>query len=112
VSIHSVRVFAGYKGTVTETTALEASIEALSNLNTLDTVPEEAGPGDDTRINGLASVNTKITDDISLSVSFQAKFDNTPSPRPPLALPYDAGFVPVADKLDTITKASVIVSLF
>jgi hypothetical protein len=112
VSIHSARAFAGYKGIVTQTTALEASVEALSNLNTLDTVPDEAGPGEDTRINGMASVNTKITDDISLSVSFQAKFDNQPAPRPALAIPYDAGFIPVADKLDTITKASVIVSLF
>lgn len=112
VAIQSARVFAGYKGTINERTAIEGSLEGLANLNRLATVPEPASRLEDTRINAVASLSTKLTDDISFSFSFGLKFDNVPSPRGPLAIPYEAGFVPVADKLDTITKASLIIALF
>lgn len=113
LSIHSVRAFVGYKGTVRTDTAVEGSVESLSNLNTLATVPDEAGAFEDTRITGIAALTTKLTADISFGVSFTAKFDNVPAPLPPIGgIPYDAGFVPVAEKLDTITKASLIVSFF
>jgi putative salt-induced outer membrane protein len=123
-SIHSARFFAGYKGalqTVTDaegkteaTTTADASVEALFNVNTLD-VPTgdlEAGPFEDTRIIGTAGVSTKLLDNISLAVSFTAKFDNVPAPLAPFALPYADGFVPEADKLDTLTKATLIVNFF
>jgi putative salt-induced outer membrane protein YdiY len=113
VAIHSARAFAGYKGTINERSAVEASLEVLSNLNTLDTVPEEAGFAEDTRVSSMASINSKITEDISLSVSIGAKYDNHPSPLPPFAgFTFAPGFVPVAEKLDTITKATLIISLF
>jgi hypothetical protein len=123
-SIHSARVFAGWKGalqTTTDaegkteaTTTAEASIEGLFNVNTLDVPTDdlEAGPFEDTRINGTAGVSTKLLDNISLAVSFTAKFDNVPAPLAPFDLPYAAGFVPEADKLDTLTKASLIVNFF
>ncbi len=112
ISIHSVRAFAGYKGTINDKTAIDASFESLSNLNTLATVPDEAGPFEDTRLTAIAGLSTKLTAAVSFSFSVTAKYDNVPSPRAPFALPYEAGFVPVADKLDTITKASIIVALF
>jgi putative salt-induced outer membrane protein YdiY len=123
-SIHSARVFAGYKGalqTTTDaegkteaTTTADASVEGLFNVNTLDvpTGDGEAGPFEDTRIIGTAGVSTKLLDNISLAVSFTAKFDNVPAPLAPFALPYADGFVPDADKLDTITKATLIVNFF
>jgi hypothetical protein len=112
VAIHSVRGFVGYKGLIKQKSTLEASLEALGNLNTLSTPPEDAGPFDDTRVNALVALASKITEDISLSVSFGAKWDRHPSPRAPFALPYAAGFTPLADKLDTITKVSLLVTLF
>lgn len=110
--IHSARVFTGYTGTVNDKTGITGSVEVLANINTLEIVPEEAGPLEDTRVNLGAALTTKLTSAISFSVSFGAKLDNRPAPRPPLGIPYDAGFVPVAEKLDTITKAALIVSLF
>jgi hypothetical protein len=123
-SIHSARVFAGWKGalqTTTDvegkteaTTTAEASVEALFNVNTLD-VPTgdlEAGPFEDTRINGMAGVSTKLWENISLAVSFTAKFDNVPAPLAIDGAVFTPGFVPDADKLDTITKATLIVNFF
>jgi len=111
LEIHSIRGFVGYKAAVRGATGIEASVEALTNLN--------AEPGDidrfeDFRLNGLVSLNTQLTDDISFSISFTAKYDHAPAPRAPIAplrLPYDPGFVPLADTLDTITKASLIVTI-
>jgi hypothetical protein len=60
----------------------------------------------------LAALTTKITPDVALSVSITAKYDRNPAPLPPLALPYEPGFVPVAEELDTIMKATLIISLF
>ncbi|MCB9559940.1 MAG: DUF481 domain-containing protein [Kofleriaceae bacterium] len=113
LQIHSARAFVGYKGKLTEVTAVEASAEVLGNLNSLDTVPETSGPFEDLRVNAGAAITTKLTSKISLNVSLGTKFDNRPAPRAVIGgIPYDAGFVPVADKLDTITKASLIIALF
>lgn len=49
---------------------------------------------------------------ISLSVSVAARYDNRPAPLPPFGVPFAAGFTPVAGEIDTITKATLIVSLF
>jgi putative salt-induced outer membrane protein YdiY len=106
--IHSARVFTGYKGTVRTDTAVEGSVEALSNLN------EEAGgikAFDDTRVNATIGLSTKLTEDIAFAVNFALKYDHAPAPRAPFATPYDAGFVPLAEELDTITKASLIISI-
>lgn len=112
VSIHSARVFAGYKGTLSDSTSIDGSVEVLENLNHLKLVPKEANAFQDTRINSSADLTTKITKDISFSFSVGLKFDNRPAPRVIAgAPPFDTGFVPVADKLDTITKASLIVTL-
>ena len=111
VTIHSLRSFAGYKGKLNESTAAEASVEALFNLNTVTIGVREAGAFEDTRLNAIAGLTTTMSERLSLSASFTAKFDNVP---PPLAViggvPFAPGFVPVADKLDTITKISLIVT--
>jgi hypothetical protein len=105
VSIHSARFFVGYKGAlhvntapdgkIEPTTTVDASIESLHNVNTLD-VPTgdlEAGPFEDTRINGQIGLSTKLLDNISFAVSFAAKFDNVPAPAKAIDLPYGPGFV-------------------
>lgn len=112
VVIHSLRLFVGYTGTLSADTGVTASLESLSNVNTLDTVPDEATAFEDTRINAGAGVTTKLGKTVSLSFSIGIKFDNQPAPRAAFPLPYEAGFVPLASKTDTLTKASLIIALF
>ncbi len=113
VSIHSMRAFVGYQNAVTDNTQFAISLEALFNLNPLDTPTGHAGPFEDVRLLGKASLTTKLWKTIAFRFSFTAKFDNQPAPLPPLGpanLPYAPGFVPAADKLDTITEAALIVN--
>lgn len=113
LAIHSARVFTGYKGTPNATVNVETSVEALANLNTLNTIPEESGPLDDLRVNGVAALTAQLSKDIAFSMSVTVKYDRVPAPRAPFAgIPYDDGFVPLANSFDTITKASLIVTLF
>lgn len=112
VIIHSIRAFVGYTGTLSPDTSVTASLESLSNVNTLATVPEEATAFEDTRISAAAGVTTKLGKAVSLSFSIGVKFDNQPAPRAAFPIPYEPGFVPLASKTDTLTKASLIVALF
>ncbi|HVK72535.1 MAG TPA: DUF481 domain-containing protein [Kofleriaceae bacterium] len=108
VSIHSARGFLGYEGVLTETTKLTASGEALANLN--DTTV--AKRFDDIRATAKLELSTKITKDIALSISFLAKYDHAPAPAAlPAGLTADAANPPLAEELDTTTKASLIVTL-
>jgi len=108
-TIHSARVFAGYKGKLTKDTALEASLEALFNLNTVTIAAREAGAFKDTRLNGLINFTTALSTKLSIAASFQVKFDNFPAPLAKIGdLPFAADFAPLADKTDTITKLSLI----
>lgn len=109
-TIHSLRAFAGYKGKLTAETALEAALEALFNANTLTFGARKAGPFEDARVNATIGVTTSLSSKLSLSASFAAKLDNFPAPLPKIGdLPFAPGFAPAADKLDTITKVSLIV---
>jgi hypothetical protein len=64
----------------------------------------------DTRINGNLAITASLTEKVSLAASFTAKFDNVPAPLAKIGnLPFAADFTPVADKLDTITKVSLII---
>ncbi len=111
-SIHSVRGFAGYKGKIKAETAIEASLEALFNANTLTFGEREAGPFRDGRFNGMVGVTTSLSSKLSLSASFAFKFDNFPAPLAKIGdLPFEPGFEPASDRLDTITKISLIVKI-
>ena len=109
-SIHSARGFLGYEGKLSEDTGLSGAGEILVNLNELDVPPGDIGRFDDTRFNGMFAITTKMFEDVSFRFSFTAKYDNAPAPRAPFAIPFADGFVPLADKLDTLTEASLIVS--
>lgn len=109
-TIHSVRGFVGYKGKIRGETALEASVEGLFNANTLHFGDRKASPFQDARINAMIGVTTSLSSKLSLSASFLAKLDNFPAPLAKIGdLPFAAGFEPAADKLDTITKVSLII---
>ena len=109
-TIHSLRAFVGYKGKIKAETALEASLEGLFNANTLRFGERKASPFQDTRMNAMIGVTTSLSSKLSLSASFTAKLDNFPAPLAKIGdLPFAPGFVPIADKLDTVTKVSLII---
>jgi putative salt-induced outer membrane protein YdiY len=110
VAIHSGRGFLGYTGKLSDDTGVKASTELLMNVNELDQPQGQIDPLEDTRVTSVIELSTKLHDNISFSFGFTAKFDNAPSPRPAFEVPYAAGFVPLADELDTITKASLIIN--
>jgi Protein of unknown function, DUF481 len=110
-TIHSGRAFVGYKNQLKKDTALEASAEGLFNANTLTFGMRQASAFQATRLNGLVSITTALSTKISLSASFTAKYDNFPAPLAAIGpLPFAAGFEPSSEKLDTITKVSLIVN--
>jgi putative salt-induced outer membrane protein len=110
LQIVSARAFVGYKGELTATTALDGSVEALMNVNSLDTPTGEASAGEDTRVNGKLGVTSKLSASLSFNTSIDVKFDNRPAPLKIDMLA--AGFVPESSKWDTIMKVSLIYSFF
>ena len=110
LAIHSARVFTGYQGKLSEEASLNASAEALANLNKLDTPTGPAARLEDTRFAGKLDLTTTVHEDIKFRFGFTAKYDHVPAPRPPFALPFAEGFRPAADQLDTITEATLIIN--
>ncbi|MDQ3341303.1 MAG: DUF481 domain-containing protein [Myxococcota bacterium] len=111
LSIHSARAFLGVKSEMTEGTALDASLEALTNLNEEDLpTGKDGGFGKDTRLNGKIAISSKIGKNLSVQTSIELKYDHRPGPLPIKGLAM--GFVPEASKLDTIMKASLIYQIF
>ncbi len=111
VDIHSLRAFAGFKNAASEGIDLDASLEALSNLNEL-TLPTGADGGAfmDTRVNGHLGISAKLSKNLAVQTAIDVKYDNRPGP---LAIKNLAmGFVPEAVNLDMIMKASLIYTLF
>ena len=117
VSIHSLRLYAGYTGKLSADTSLGAEIESLFNLNPVSNGvladlrgEEDASAFEDTRVNGATSLTTKMFENISFRFAFSFKWDNRPAPLP------DIGGIPFtnaqeADELDTKVEASLIVNL-
>jgi hypothetical protein len=109
-TIHSLRAFVGYKAKLRTETALEVSLEGLFNANTLHFGDRRAAAFKDSRLNALIGITTSLSTKLSLNASFAAKFDNFPAPLAKIGgLPFAPGFEPSADRLDTITKVSLIV---
>ena len=111
LSIHSARAFVGFKAEMTEGTTLDASFEALTNLNEEDLpTGKDGGFAKDTRLNGKVGINSKIGKNLSVQTSIELKYDHRPGPLPIKGLAM--GFVPEASNLDTIMKASLIYQIF
>jgi hypothetical protein len=114
LNIHSGRLFAGYTLTLTKDIGLSAGIEVLCNLNSLPGfVPgTTVGPFGDTRVNGNAALTSRLYKNIAFQVSFLARYTTDPAPLPPfMAAPFQTGFVPRAETLDTVTSLSLVVTL-
>ena len=110
VANHSARLFLGYVGKFSEDTEGKLTGEALTNLNPLSKPTGDVGAFGDTRLRGAASVTTELLDGISFQGSFSARYRTSPAPLPPLDIPYAEGFVPEAQRLDTTTELTLIVS--
>ena len=118
VAIHSARVFVGELFSLTKATGITGSVEALFNLNkekallASDTTGATNGVGafKDTRIIGKLGLTTTLFSSLSFGFGFTLKYDQNPAPRPlPAgAMPYAANFQPFADKVDTMTEATMI----
>jgi hypothetical protein len=109
-SNHSLRVFSGYVGKLSEDSGLDASLEGLFNVNKLDTPTGPADRFEDARVISTLALTTKLFEDMSFRFGFEARYDNVPSPMPAFTSPYQAGFVPEAQKLDTKTEATLIIN--
>ncbi len=111
LAIHSARAFLGYNAKLSADTGFLVNVEALFNLNEESRPTGNLDPFEDTRATAKAALTTKLVSHFSFRFSFTAKFDNEPAPLPAFPLPYEAGFVPLADKLDAITEIALIVSI-
>jgi hypothetical protein len=112
LSIHSARLFVGYVAKLSEDVGFLANVEALFNLNS---EKDPAGGSDigafgDTRLVAKVALTSKVLKHIDFRFAFTAKYDSAPAPLPPFKIPFDAGFVPLADKLDAITEVALIIN--
>lgn len=118
LNIHSGRLYAGYSLTLSKDIAILTGIEVLSNFNSLPAF-DAAVPGAKktvdafgaTRINSSAALNARIWKNIAFQLSFLARYTTDPAALPALSLPYAATFVPRAQRLDTVTSLSLVVTL-
>jgi large conductance mechanosensitive channel len=119
VSIHSARVFVGETLTLTPSSGITASVEALLNLNkegaalNVNTQMPGVDALHDTRVVGKLGLTSTLWKRLSLAFGLTVKYDQNPAPLPVPSgsLPgaaYAPGFVPFAEKVDTLTEANLI----
>jgi len=118
--LHSLRFFVGYTLSASKDTILQFNLEYLGNMNPFDgPYPDptrSSGLGriksfQDSRVNGQASITTRIWKKLAFRFSFTAKYDNVPAPLPAISgFTFAKGFVPAAQKLDTLSDASLVVT--
>lgn len=119
ISVHSARVFAGETLKLSTATGITASVEALFNLNTegkalnVNTGTPGVDPFKDTRVVGKLGLTTTLFKSLSMSLGFTLKYDQNPAPRPvpsgsPAGSSYAPTFLPFADKVDTLTEATLV----
>jgi hypothetical protein len=113
LNMHSARLFAGYTLTLSKDVGVAAGLEVLCNLNSLpgyqpDTTVDPFGA---TRLNANAALTARLWRNIAFQVSFLAKYTTNPAPIPAFSVPFADGFVPTAERLDTVTSLSLVITL-
>jgi len=118
VTIHSARVFVGETLKLSAATGVNASVEALFNLNkegaAIDVNSQTAGVGafKDTRVIGKLGLTTTLLKQLSIGFGFTLKYDQNPASLPPPAvvpmntMPSQPYFF--ADKVDTQAEVTLI----
>lgn len=118
VPIHSGRLFVSDRVKLSAATGINLGLEVLTNLNTeREPVPGYIaahgglGPLADTRVNGRAQLTTTLWKNVAFGFGFTGRYDHRPAPiGPPGGVM--VSFVPRANRLDTLTEASLIVTFF
>ena len=119
VSIHSARLFLGETWKLTPETGFSASAEAFLNLNqeakalNVNTKMPGVDAFHDTRAVGKLGLTTTVMKRLSVGFGFTLRYDQNPAPLP---IPSGAvsgahfadGFVPFAEKVDTLTEVNLI----
>jgi hypothetical protein len=119
VAVHSARLFLGETWKLTPETGASASAEAFLNLNNeakalnVSTHAPGVDAFHDTRVIGKLNLTTTVMKRLSVAFGFTLKYDQNPAPLP---IPsgamsgafFMAGFVPFAEKVDTLTEVSLI----
>jgi hypothetical protein len=125
VAIHSARILVGETLSLSKQTGVTASFEALFNLNK-ETKASNASDGTtgvaafkDTRVNAKVGLSTDLWKQLSFGFSFALKYDQNPAARPvPKGAPDGTAFPAnhvswaYADKVDTLTEATLIYTFF
>ena len=124
VVIHSARVLVGETLSLNKETGVTASVEALFNLNketkAINVNDDQPGVNafKDIRVNGKVGLSTNLWKQLSFGFTFALKYDQNPAPRPiPKGAPANATFATgdpnkFADKVDTITEATLMYTFF
>jgi hypothetical protein len=120
VSIHSARLFVGETLKLSAATGINASLEALLNLNkegsaiNVSTNQPGVGAFKDTRLLGKVGLTTTLVKQLSIGFGFTLKYDQNPATvGAPAGVP--AGLVPnapyfFAEKVDTLTEVTLIMT--
>ena len=124
VNIHSVRVFVGETLSLTQETGINASVEALLNVNKETNAinasdgTKGVSPFKDTRFNGKVALTTNLWKSLAFGFSFGFKYDQNPAPRPMPANAKDASWpaeywsLAYAQRWDTATEATLLYTFF
>jgi hypothetical protein len=94
-------------------------MEALFNLNkegkaiNVSTGMPGVDPLNDTRVVGKVGLTTTLLKSLSMSFGFTLRYDQNPAPRPvpsgsPAGSSYAPMFQPFAEKVDTLTEATLV----
>jgi hypothetical protein len=119
VSVHSARFFVGDTLKLSTVTGFTASVEAFFNLNkegkalNVNTGQPGVDPFKDTRVVGKAGISTTLVKSLSIAFLFTLRYDQNPAPLPipsgsPAGAMFATGFLPFADKTDTLTDVMLI----
>jgi hypothetical protein len=113
LNMHSARFFGGYTLTLSKDVGVAAGLEVLCNLNSLPgyQTGTTVDPFGATRLNANAALTARLWKNIAFQVSFLAKYTTNPAPIPAFKVPFADGFVPTAERLDTVTSLSLVVTL-
>lgn len=109
IVIHSGRAFLGYHADTTLAVTFDASIELLTNLNSLTAPTRSVSPFYWNRIMMVLGATARLAENGSVGLRFSAHYDSVPAPRPPPpGFSYEPGYIPLADRIDTKTELLLI----
>ena len=112
VNIAALRAYLGYLGTPLDSLTYGASLEWFGNLTRQNTPSGEIGSFGDNRITGKLGLAWKIFGGGNLGFNFRALYNTAPAVKPPPpGFSWAPGYLPLADRWDTITELVLVYKL-